>query len=72
MAAQKPFAEDYEPKVERRFVGIGDAMISESPPSSVGQRFIGDAEIAELIRGSKIAENDDREQCDKNDEEQPP
>jgi len=51
-------SEHHNPKVEWGLVGINQAMTGKCGDRSIFQRFVGNAQIPQLIIGSKISENE--------------
>lgn len=59
MIAEEHLSEHDNPEVEGRFVGIGFSLVGEGEEVAFAQRLVGDAQVAEFVRGGEVAQNHD-------------
>lgn len=59
----KPSAEHHYPQVEWGLVGEGHAVVGEGEEGTVAQCLVGDTQIAKLVRGGEIAQQQHWDEC---------
>ena len=61
LSEEEPAQHD-EPQVEGRFVGVGLALEGEGEEVPLAQRLVGDAQVAQFVRGGEVPEEHHRKQ----------